>query len=98
VPIISAVENYNDMHDIASFIKNRSLHDSEIIASLKLTWEPPVSFAFPVQLEGNRTRKFQHKYLQLLPWLAYSKDKQGAFCKWCVIFANSGGGVGNQVK
>ncbi|KAL5237556.1 hypothetical protein ACI65C_004966 [Semiaphis heraclei] len=96
VPIISAVENHNDMHDIASFIKNRSLHDSEIIACLKLTWEPPVSFAFPVQLEGNRTRKFQHKYLQLFPWLAYSKDKQGAFCKWCVIFANSGGGVGNQ--
>ncbi|XP_050063160.1 zinc finger MYM-type protein 1-like [Aphis gossypii] len=96
VPIISAVENHNDMHDIASFIKNRSLHESEIIACLKFTWEPPVSFAFPVQLEGNRTRKFQHKYLQLFPWLAYSKDKQGAFCKWCVIFANSGGGVGNQ--
>ncbi|KAF0724972.1 zinc finger MYM-type protein 1-like [Aphis craccivora] len=66
---------------------------------LKFTWEPPVSFAFPVQLEGNRTSKFQHKYLQLFPWLAYSKDKQGAFCKWCVIFANSGGGpLGKLVK
>ncbi|CAI6353852.1 unnamed protein product [Macrosiphum euphorbiae] len=69
---------------------------SEIIACLKFTWEPPLSFAFPVQIEGNRTRKFQDRYLQPFPWLAYSKDKQGAFCKRCVIFITSGGGVGNQ--
>lgn len=97
VPNIPAVENQNDLLDIASFIKKRSLQESEIIACLKFTWEPPLSFTFPVQIEGNRTRKFQHRYLQLFPWLAYIKDKQGAFCKWCVVFTTSGGGVGNQV-
>lgn len=67
---ISAIENHNDVHDIASFIQNRSLHESEIIACLKFTWKPRLRYAFPVQIEGNRTRKFQHKYLQLLlGWL-----------------------------
>lgn len=91
-----AVENH--MHDIASFVVDRSLQNSEIIACLKYAWVPPVDYAFPVNVEGVRKRKFQYKYLQQFLWLAYSESKQGAYCKWCVVFAFSGGGVGNQVN
>lgn len=28
-------------------------------------------------------------------WLAYSKIKNGAYCKFCVVFSKSGG-IGNQ--
>lgn len=72
---ISDVEILNNVHDIASYVKNCSLHDSEIIACLKFIWEPPVNYVFPVQFEGNRISKFQHKYLQLFPWLTYNKKK-----------------------
>jgi hypothetical protein len=89
------VENHNDVHDIASFIISHSLRESEIITCLKCTWL--LGFAFPVQIEGNQTRKFQIRYFQLFPWLAYSKDKQGVFCKWCIILTTFGGGVGNKV-
>mgnify|MGYP001790964670 FL=1 len=50
-------------------------------------WKPSESFNFPTRKQGSKVRKFQHRWLSAHPWLAYSKNKQGAFCKWCVLFA-----------
>ena len=50
-------------------------------------WKPSESFNFPTRKQGSKVRKFQHRWLSSHPWLAYSKNKQGAFCKWCVLFA-----------
>lgn len=42
-----------------------------------------------------RKLKFRLLWLNLFPWLAYSKIKQGGYCKYCVAFAKYGG-IGNQ--
>lgn len=89
------------VYDIASFVVNHALKPSEIENCLKNAWRPSSNYAFPQKIEGNgknqRNRKFLYKYLELFPWLAYSEMKSGAFCKWCVVFAFSGGGIGRQV-
>lgn len=85
------------MHDIANFVVKHTLQTSEIFNCLKFTWTPEPKYDFPVRTEGKHNRKFQYKYLEIFPWLAYSQIKKGAYCKWCVVFAFSGGGSGNQV-
>lgn len=59
-------------------------------------WVPPNTYNFPL-LEINKKRglKFQHKWLQSFSWLCYSEKFNGAFCKYCVLFA-SRGGIGSQ--
>lgn len=42
-----------------------------------------------------RKLKFQLSWLNLFPWLTYSKIKQGGYCRYCVVFSKYGG-VGNQ--
>ncbi|KAF0745937.1 zinc finger MYM-type protein 1-like [Aphis craccivora] len=92
----SQVSQQQHLHDIANFVVDHALKYSEIVNSLKFAWCPSPNYIFPQQIEGKgknqRNRKFQYKYLDLFPWLAYSKIKNGAFCKWCVVFAFSGGG------
>lgn len=85
------------MHDIANFVVKHTLQSSEIFNCLKLTWIPDPKYDFPIRTEGKHNRKFQYKYLEIFPWLAYSEINKGAYCKWCVVFAFSGGGSGNQV-
>lgn len=59
-------------------------------------WVPDENYPFPL-LEKNLKRglRFQQKWLKEFNWLAYSNEKNGTFCKYCVVFARSGG-VGNQ--
>ncbi|XP_050064693.1 52 kDa repressor of the inhibitor of the protein kinase-like [Aphis gossypii] len=83
-------------NDIACFLSNQRLKQSEIAKCLKLAWVPPPDFAFPEKIEGKQKRKFQYKYLTTFPWLAYSHQKEGAYCKQCILFAFSGGGIANQ--
>jgi len=33
--------------------------------------------------------------MNLFPWLAYSKIRQGGYCKYCAAFTKHGG-IGNQ--
>jgi len=42
-----------------------------------------------------RGLKLQHKWITEFNWLSYSEIIGGAFCKHCVLFANTGG-IGNQ--
>jgi len=85
-------------NDIANFVIKRQLTNKEIHACLTLEWVPPVSYTFPEYLEGKQKRRFLHKYLAQFSWLAYSQKHEGAYCKFCVVFAFSGGGVGQQVN
>lgn len=59
---------------------------------LKNIWHPPRNNAFPL-LDKNKLRglKCQFKWLDLYAWLASSEDKAGLFCKYCVVFARTGG-------
>jgi len=36
---------------------------------------------------GAQNRSFQKQWLNEFTWLAYSNIYNGAFCKWCVVFA-----------
>lgn len=65
---------------------------------LKNAWKPPVNYEFPTRCEKKHNRKFQRDWLSKYEWLSYSKLKEGGFCKYCVLFAPSGGGVGFQVR
>jgi len=89
------------LYDIANFVVDHALKPSEIANCLKFAWRPSPDYAFPQKIEGSgknqRNRKFKYNYLELYPWLAYSEIKNGAFCKWCILFAFSGGGIGKQV-
>jgi len=49
-----------------------------------------------LELNKGRSLKFQYAWLDKYSWLAYSKALNGAFCKYCVVFAGNTGGVGNQ--
>ncbi|KAF0713597.1 52 kDa repressor of the inhibitor of the protein kinase-like [Aphis craccivora] len=84
-------------NDIACFLSNQRLKQSEIAKCLKLAWVSLPDFAFPEKIEGKQKRKFQYKYLTTFPWLAYSHQKEGAYCKQCILFAFSGGRLGKLV-
>lgn len=59
-------------------------------------WIPSVNHKFPlVDKSIERYLRFQYNWLVEFNWLAYSDLKSGAFCKFCVLFAKSGG-VGCQ--
>lgn len=49
-------------------------------------------YKFPL-IDKNKSRnfKFQHRWLNLYKWLAYSEIKQGGFCKVSVVLSKTGG-------
>ncbi|KAL5238634.1 hypothetical protein ACI65C_006044 [Semiaphis heraclei] len=72
--------------------------ESETITNNVLTnlWSPPLNYLYPLLEQHAKSKiKFQHQWLGKFNWLCYSEKLQGAFCKYCAVFARSGG-VGNQ--
>jgi len=60
-------------------------------------WVSDVYYKYPLLKKNDkRILKFQHKWLTEYKWLCYSEVKNGAFCKYCVLFAKSDG-VGSQI-
>ncbi|XP_025405672.1 zinc finger MYM-type protein 1-like, partial [Sipha flava] len=57
-------------------------------------WVPDDCYIFPGS--GKRNLKFQRCWFKRWNWLAYSEKDDGAYCKYCVLFAGEGGGVGKQ--
>ena len=45
------------------------------------------TYNYPTTYMNGCNRKFQAKWSSLYPWIHYSKDKNGVFCKACVLFA-----------
>ncbi|KAL5236477.1 hypothetical protein ACI65C_003887 [Semiaphis heraclei] len=82
-------------NDVALFV-NCSLTDEQKHLILVKPWIPPTTYAFPIT-EQNKKRKlkFQFKWFTTYNWLVYSELQEGAFCKFCMVFATTGG-VGQQ--
>lgn len=74
--------------DISSFV-NRVLSSREKFETLNSIWVPNENFKFPVKPVGKKEKNlsFQKRWLQRWKWLAYSDKQNGAFCKYCVLFA-----------
>ena len=63
--------------------------------ALNNTWMPDAALQFP--LSGKRNLKFQYSWFARFTWLSYSKEQDGTFCKFCVLFApQTGVGRNNQ--
>lgn len=50
-------------------------------------FKPGPDYRFPRGVHG---RSFQYRWLQVFPWLVYSKQANGGFCLPCVLFATDG--------
>lgn len=59
---------------------------------------PDDTFVFPSTQCNKKNLKFQKHWLGRWPWLAYSKSKDGAFCKYCVVFGKEYVGKGTHQK
>lgn len=95
---ICSVGNYNNnliypINNCKSYRYKIQIYIFQVLTEL---WVPSVNYQFPL-LEKYKKRglKFQFKWLYEFNWLAYSEFKQGAFCKFCLLFAK-GDGVGSQ--
>ena len=69
-------------HYISSPVSSRSRYKL-----LTDHFKPPSDFSFPKGVNG---RSFQHRWLQIFPWLVYSKQENGGYCLPCVLFAPTG--------
>lgn len=82
-------------NDIGNFVNNQTTDTSlDVIKSLLSLWVPPHTYKFPLLDKYNDKKvklRFQHKWLTEFNWLVYSAKEKGAFCKFCVFFATTGG-------
>ena len=53
----------------------------------------PPQYCFP---KGPKGRSFQHRWLEVFPWLIYTKQENGGYCLPCVLFAPTGGYHGSN--
>ncbi|KAL4152797.1 hypothetical protein QTP88_000630 [Uroleucon formosanum] len=75
---------------------NRLLKPHEIEEILQQIWKPENNFQFPVTVSCKKNLRFQFSWLSKFTWLAYSLKFDGAFCKFCVAFANNEAGTNSQ--
>ncbi|MCP4298891.1 MAG: hypothetical protein GY786_25200, partial [Proteobacteria bacterium] len=79
-------DNASHVHekDIGNFYNRVSLmSDAEKYDLQRNVWKPPQTFSFPKNSAG---RKFQYRWLESFPWLAYSELLNEVFCIHCVLF------------
>ena len=74
----------------------RQFTDTELYHFLSSIWKPPIAFEFPVTIESGKNRKFSSSWLQLYPWLAYSKYVDGCYCIVCALFAQRANQLGSN--
>ena len=81
----SASQVFSSENDIGNFV-GVPLTDADRRKVLFNCWSPP-GFSFPCVTVGAQNRSFQKQWLNEFTWLTYSNIYDGAFCKWCVVFA-----------
>jgi len=93
-PVVSPVNEpslkcLDSKFDIRGYVecKNNS-SDEEKFSILQNVWTPDLKFNFPYDNSGKYKRKIQIKWLETFKWSAYSKLREGLFCKFCVLFLN----------
>lgn len=87
-------------HDIGHFTLHGTISSlsSEKITTIQTLWTPSPLYTFPLidKFKDKKLKlRFQHKWLTEFNWLCYSAKEEGAFCKYCVFFARTGG-IGGQ--
>ena len=81
-----ALEPSGHCDDAAQFISTHST-SAERYYLLTNHFCPPPDYSFP---KGEKGRTFQHRWLQVFPWLVYSKQVNGGYCLPCILFASTG--------
>ncbi|XP_050516601.1 52 kDa repressor of the inhibitor of the protein kinase-like [Diabrotica virgifera virgifera] len=81
--------NKYDIGHYCQINSTQSLTNEEKNSLLENVWKPPIGYKFPTISSSNHARSFQMKWLEEFKWLAYSEEKSGSFCKYCVIFSHS---------
>ena len=74
------------LNDFSNVFQNKSLSDSNIHKILKHNYSIEENYQFKKQLND---RIFLRTWLKEYEWLIYSKKLEGAFCKYCVLFART---------
>jgi len=82
----SANQGFSSENDISNFV-GVPLTDADRQKVLFNCWSLPSGFSFPYVTVGAQNRSFQKQVLNEFTWLAYSDIYNGAFCKWCFVFA-----------
>ncbi|CAI6354666.1 unnamed protein product [Macrosiphum euphorbiae] len=82
-------KSINSKYDIGLYVNHvDSLPNEEKVSILNNVWTPDPNSFFQLKVYAKFKRQFQIKWLNTFNWLAYSKCKEGAFCKYCVLFLN----------
>jgi hypothetical protein len=81
-------------NDISVFVV-KELNILQKLDAFQKVFRPNEDFVFPKSTD-HRNLRFQYSWLHKFKWLSYSKIKDGAFCKFCVLFGPRSAGKGNQ--
>ena len=107
--IAQSTDSDGIVNDIGQVIKE-SMTDSEVSAVVSglnagqkytlLTnyYRPDRNYIFPKTYSDGCCRSFQLKWLDKYPWLVYSKELDGGFCKFCSLFASCRDSLGVLVN
>lgn len=83
--------------DIGYFLKNElsKIPDNIKVKLLELPNIPKDDFIYPfsTHIKKNKEEKrfLNRSHFEKYKWLVYSYEKNGVFCKYCVLFSNKGG-------
>ena len=83
------IDSAPECRDVARYVQN-SVHisDAEKYQLLTDPFKSGANYKFPKRDNGRAFQyRFQYRWLELHPWLAYSKQENGGFCIPCVLFA-----------
>ncbi|GBM60270.1 hypothetical protein AVEN_248542-1 [Araneus ventricosus] len=80
------IGNYCQSNSVRSLTNEEKISLVENVCKLQPAYNFPSTFS---SSSSNHTISFQMKWLEEFEWLAYSEEKSGSFCKYCVIFAHS---------
>ena len=61
-------------------------------------FKPDKGFLFPKMYSNGCNRSFQLSWLEKYPWLVYSKEVDGGFCKYCSLFVKDRNSLGALVN
>ncbi|KAL4104264.1 hypothetical protein QTP88_019573 [Uroleucon formosanum] len=72
--------------DIGGYVEcKNNLSDKEKVSILQNVRTPDLKFNFQYDNSRKYKRKIQIKWLETFKWLAYSKLREGLFCKFCKL-------------
>lgn len=85
----------NQLFQNKSSTSNNNIFKSNVFNSLFI---PTKFYTFPSREFNKNKLKFQYNWLEKWEWLAYSKEINGAFCKYCILFGKDYVGKGSNQK